>query len=227
MKHITYIIGLLGLLLAGCNNDDLMFESKSNLCFDGDSTVFSWLRTQNVEETVYLPCKLVGQAPRENVTFSLEVVTEETTAEAGLHYAALPEVFEWPAHAFEYAIPIVIYQQDPRLMERFFSLKVRLLGGKDLLVNYTGNKEYTLSMGAQVVKPVYWDSYNMSAHFGAYSKKKHTIIVQLTQRDFPESSKDYKSEMAFWQNFGIGELNTYFKEHAIKDENGNMIEPWV
>ena len=82
-------------------------------------------------------------------------------------------------------------------------------------------------MGAQVVKPVYWDTYNMNAHFGAYSKKKHAIIVQLAERDFPESSKDYKSEMAFWQNFGIGELNNYFKENTVKDENGKVIEPWI
>lgn len=227
MKNIIYLI-VSGLwLLVGCSHDDLMFESKPNLYFDGDSTVFSWLRTQNEEETVYLPCKLVGQAPQESLTFSLEVISGESTAEEGLHYAALPTVFEWPAHAFEYAVPIVIYQKDVRLSERFFRLKVRLQGSGDLQVNYTGNKEYVLSMGAQVVKPVYWDAYNMSAHFGAYSKKKHTIVVQLAQRDFPESVKDYKSEMAFWQNFGIGELNTYFKEHSIKDENGNVIEPWV
>ena len=227
MKNRIYLLSFWLLFLLGCGNDNVMFDSKPCLHFDGDSTVFSWLRTPEVETTVYLPCLLVGQAPQTKLTFRLEVVAEESTAEEGVHYAAFPEFLEWPAHAFEYRIPVTIYQKDPRLVERFFKLKVRLLESDDLSVNYTANMEYALWMGAQVVKPVYWDTYNMNAHFGAYSKKKHAIIVQLAERDFPESSKDYKSEMAFWQNFGIGELNNYFKENTVKDENGKVIEPWI
>lgn len=227
MKNVIYLILLWGCLLPGCSNDDMLFSDGANLYFEGDSTVFSWLRTPNNEETLYLPCRLVGQAPAEKVAFRVEVIAGESTAEAGLHYAALPEYVEWPAGAFEYNIPVVVYRKDPRLVERFFKLKVRLPGGDALRVNYTGTMEYTLLMGAQVVKPLYWDAYNMSAHLGVYSKKKHTIAVQLAGRDFPADVKEYKKQMTFWQNFGIGELNTYFKENDVKDEKGNKIEPWV
>lgn len=227
MKRTIYLIMGLYLLLAGCSNKEEMFDSKANIYFKGDSTIFSWLRTVRTTDTVYLPCQLVGQAPATGQVFSMEVVKEESDAQAGVHYAALPEFYMWPAGAFAYAVPIVIYYKDPQLVEHFFKLRLRLKGGNDLQVNYTGKLEYSLLMGAQVVKPVYWETYTMSAFFGAYSKKKHSIIVLLAGRDFPESQKDYKREMVFWQNFGISELNTYFKNNVVKDEKGNVIEPWI
>ena len=227
MKKAIYLIMGLFLLLAGCSNEEQLFESKANIYFKGDSTVFSWLRTTNTTDTVYLPCQIVGQAPAAGQTFSVEVMAGETNAQEGIHYGALPEFFTWPAGAFTYSIPIVIYYRDPLLVERFYKLRVRLKGGSELMVNYTGKLEYSLLMGAQVVKPIYWDTYTMSAFFGAYSRTKHSIVVLLAGKDFPESQKEYKREMVFWQNFGIGELNTYFKNNVVKDENGNVIEPWI
>lgn len=227
MKYI-YMFIFFSVFLYGCDKTDrIYFDDSPNVLFIGDSIDISWLDIKGDEYISRIECKLVGQAPKKDLEFRVNVVEEETDAELGATYQQLEETYMWPKDSFVYHLPVVLLQKDSRLYDETLSLTLELVATNDIGVNYTGNLKYKIKMSCQLIKPFYWDRYVLYRYFGEYSKVKHKKIVEIVGEDFPKISKQYKSRIDFWHSVGLTIVNDYFKENEVYDENGKLIEPWV
>lgn len=226
-KNILLFVSVILLFAACVDNEKLMFESSPNIIFEADSAEFSWM-SHPVDMFEYkVKCKLVGQKLSKSKEFTAEIVNEKTTAEEGVNYMDFSSKFTWPADTFEYELPVKLINNDFDLETNPVYLTIRLKGADGLGTNFDGPLEFKINITANYIKPPYWDKYNLSYYFGEYSKVKHRIIISFMGKDFPIEQMDWKHEGAVWKMMGRSDINQYFIDNTVKDENGNIIEPWV
>ena len=117
------------------------------------------------------------------------------------------------------------------------SLTLRLLGTSDLGIAYQDRAEIRLVIADMVKMPegtgYYGDMTAFKNLFGDYSRKKHTMIIELTGHDFWDGNYGDNGgvygiyyEMDYYTPYAR-KLYKIITENEIKDENGNIMQGWM
>lgn len=234
MKHLYYIIFLLGILSSCSENERMTYSEKPGVYFpdyveDADSLVYSFLISQSDEDVINIQVKLLGALLDTPGKYKI-VVSDKSTAVAGHHYEALPETFEFPAATPVTSFPIKVLKPGTELDDKIVTLELALEPTEDLDLGYLDRVNMRLMITNQIVKPSYWDM-PLALYFGEYSQAKHLKCIELMGHDFPltaDELMDYNgtSGYRYWMNQGRI-VCQYYATHEEYDENGNRIEVWT
>src|SRR5690554_4208821 len=102
---------------------------------DQDSVSFSFLGKTAPVDTVWLRVRLLGKSHSSPQQVRLAVNEASTTAVSNTHYEPLESAYEFPPHAYETLIPIVLIKH-PDLDEQTKVLALSLLESDDLVITY-------------------------------------------------------------------------------------------
>ena len=114
----------------------------------------------------------------------------------------------------------------PTLKSESVRLYLRILPGGDFPKPFYQKQDLSLYISDILIKPKLWDSF-YSGFFGTYSQAKHRKILEICDiSEIPDQNDggpfNYK-----WDAFGRA-VNNYYKEfYPQKDENNQVIEPWM
>ena len=163
MKKIYYIIlGLLVGLVACQENDKTDFDSNGAVYFQvnqgswsdtRDSIVYSFAGKDGDSQTLNVQVNLMGGAVNYERHVRVVVNSGKTTAQEGIHYAALEEEYILPAEAFSMNIPVVLYNKDPRLEEEAFQLVLDLEPSDDLELGLTARTTVRVIISNILTRP--------------------------------------------------------------------------
>lgn len=213
-------------------NESLIFDSKPGLYFgfedDVDSLTFSMLGSITDRDTVRIPLKIMGNAINYDGKFKLEVVESATTAQVGKHYTALSNSYIFEAGIFVKDFELEVFKSDPDLEKESKSITLKIIESEDFGIGYTKNSIIKIMITNQIVKPVYWDM-PLALYFGAYSKVKHNLIINILGHDFPltlDQAINPPYSFSYWMVGGRA-VCQYVIENDVYDENNNKIMPWV
>lgn len=236
MKKIIYSMIFLCSLLVGCQENEMntfdhegavYFQLTSNWSDGVDSVVYSFAGKIIEQDTLWLQIDLMGEAVDYDRTLRLVVDAENTTAAEGIHYAALQPEYLLPAGAYQVLVPVVLYNKDPMLEERSFQLGMRLEPTSDLQLGLTTRTKVRVILTAMLMKPSYYEN-ELVYYFGAYSKAKHEICIQVLGEDFPATYEEFSAEWEYWTAAGTYMDNYFYENYPIMDPETNMpIEPWL
>ena len=233
MKHLYYIIFLLGLLSSCSENERMTYSEKSGVYFpdyveDADSLVYSFLISQSDEDVINIQVKLLGALLDTPGKYKI-VVSDKSTAVAGRHYEALPETFEFPAATPVTSFPIKVLKPGTELDDKIVTLELALEPTEDLDLGYLDRVNMRLMITNQIVKPSYWDM-PLSLYFGEYSEVKHQRCILIMGHDFPLTEAELSgwgglNAYSYWMQQGRV-VCEYYAIHTEYDENGNLITVW-
>ncbi len=237
---------LLGIVFYSCSENERLIYSEgmhdiyySDVTKDKDS-IFVSLLTAEQELTTTINVKLLGDTLRVPEKFKLEVIPEKTTAKEGVHYQKLPETYEFPAGVFEYKMPVTLIKGDEGITKAPVILALRLVPVAGLGIAYENRSVVRLIISDMLRKPegdaYYEDMGAFVGLFGEYSRKKHTMIIELTGHDFwdlgygdrPDYNDDYKIyyESGYYTPYAR-KLYKIITENRIEDENGKVMQGWM
>ena len=235
MKKICYImVGLLIGLAACQENDKTGFDNDGTVYFQvnqnswkdmSDSIVYSFAGKDGDTQTVNLHVNLLGNTVDYERHVRLAVNAEKTTAQEGLHYAALEKEYILPAGAFSLNIPVVLYNKDLRLEKEAFQLALDLQPSEDLGLGLTARTAVRIIVSNVLTRPYYWDEY-MDYVFGTYSRVKHEHIIHEIGMDFPPTEDEFYDNYQAWDAYAKYMDNYFYENYPIYDEDGIAIEPW-
>lgn len=192
MKRITKItIWLLAAgWLAGCEKkDDLVYTSDDGVYFDFSINTLSNTRTDSVLysfalfpdksfDTVLLPVRISGNRTGVARKLKVSLVTNKTTAQAGLHYKALDTEYVLPADSGRLDIPVVIYNTDPMLAEMAVKLMLQLQPTGDFKTMFPKLDTAKIIFSNRLEKPLWWDIW--VGELGDYSRVKHELFIRVS-----------------------------------------------
>lgn len=226
---MRYIFCLLSLcFLAACSRtDENFFHDEASIYFAGDQDIdFTFTKYRGNEATLLIPLEIGGYKTAQPRTVGIEVVSDSTTAVAGLHYEALPAKVTLPADSFMYHLPVKLFNTDPKLKTEKVRLFLRLVPNENFQSGIFDKQEVSIEISDILVKPAIWDAV-YSRFFGVYSQTKHRKILEICNiaeipDEYDGGSYNYK-----WDAYGRA-VNNYFKvNYPQYDENNQVIEPWL
>ncbi len=226
------LIGMLIIFLAGCENDpEGYYEGSQSVYFpdfssNADSTTYSFLGSVHEFDTVFLHAKLMGYTKPHVQKMQIRVVEEKTTATEGKHFKQLADHYDFPPNSFDYALPIVLINH-PDLDHSMLSLTIEIIESDDLTVAFENHASARIVFSNIVMKPAIWDQF-LAPWFGAYSRVKHVVCMEIMGRPFPQTSFEFNLERNVWRNFGWL-CNNYFRDNIVMDTDVNppvRILPW-
>lgn len=233
MKKIFYIGIILGLLTACQENKMNDFDCTGAVYFQidpsywsnvADSILYSFAGKKVTEKTFNIQVNLLGETVDRDRKIRLVVDREKTTAEVGVHYRALEDLYILPKNANNIQIPVTLFQGDERLKKEFLQLTLKLEASDDLQLGLTNRTVIRILMADMYMKPAYWD--NISWYWGNYSVKKHSLLLEQFEVDFPETALEYSKDFYLWQA-RANMISQYVEEnYPVLDENNQPIEPW-
>ena len=237
---------LFGAIFCSCSENDRLVYSEgmhdiyySDVTKDKDSLYVSLL-TADQELITTINIKLLGDTLRVPEKFKVEVVPEKTSAKEGVHYKKLPESYEFPVGEFEYKMPVTLIKGDEGITKNPVILALRLVPISNLGIAYTDRSVVRLIISDMLRRPEgdgYYDDMKMFVKlFGEYSRKKHTMIIELTGHDFWDldygARPDYNGankiyyEEAYYTPYAR-KLYKIITENKIEDENGKIMQGWM
>lgn len=209
----------------------LVFDTKPGLYFalqdNEDSLTYSLLGSLSDVDTIRIPLKIMGDALNHDGNFKIEVVPDETTAQAGKHYTALKDSYIFEADKFMKDFEIEVSKSDPDLETESKSITLKIVESDDFSVGYTKNSVIKINITNQIIKPAYWDM-PLALYFGVYSKVKHNLVIKILGHDFPltfDQAINPPYSFGYWMVAGRA-VCQYVIENDVNDENGNKIMPW-
>lgn len=236
MKKIIYSMIFLCSLLVGCQENEMnTFDNEGAVYFQlssdwndmVDSVVYSFAGKIIEEDTLWLQVDLMGEAVNRDRALKLSVDAEHTDAIDGTHYAPLLPEYILPSGAYQMQVPIILYNKDPQLDNATFQLVLQLEPTKDLQLGLTERTKVRILLTAMLMKPSYYED-GLSYYFGAYSKRKHEICIQVLGMDFPATYEEFSNNWDFWVAAGSYMDNYFYENYPIIDPETNMpIEPWL
>lgn len=231
MKKIFYIGILFGLLTACQENKMNDFDCTGAVYFQINpsywsdlsySILYSFAGKKVTEKTFNIQVNLMGETVNRDRKIRLVVDREKTTAEAGVHYRALEDFYILPKNAHNVQIPVTLLQGDSRLKKEFLHLTLKLEASDDLQLGLTKRTVIRILMADMYMKPTYWDNID----WGNYSAKKHSLLLEQFEVDFPETASEYSKDYYLWRARSNA-LSQYVEEnYPVLDENNQPIEPW-
>jgi hypothetical protein len=234
MKNKTFIllIILLAISIWACENEPAGFyEGKQSVYFpaftiNADSTVFSFLGSVRDVDTVFLDVKLLGYASPEVQRMAIRVIPEKTTAVEGVHFESIRQFYEFPPNRYDYKLPIVL-KNHPDLDEATLALAIEIIDSEDLEVAFEDKSTARIVFSNIVMKPTIWDQY-LAPWFGAYSRIKHIVCMEIMGQAFPQTVQEFNAERNMWRNFGWI-CNNHFRDNIVMDTDVTppvRILPW-
>ena len=240
MRRI-FILFVLAVLCSCSKNERLVYDLNMHdiyypIVTETRDSLFVSLLTADEILTATVEVKLLGDVLQSPERFKVEVVKEKTDAIEGIHYEKLPEYYDFPAGEFVYKMPVNLLKGDKGITEKPVSLTLRLVETSDLGIAYKDRAEIRLVIADMVKMPegtgYYGDMTAFKKLFGDYSRKKHTMIIELTGHDFWEDT--YGSG---YGNYGIIYEEDYYTPYArklykiitgseIRDETGKVMQGW-
>lgn len=237
---------LLGVAFYACSeNDRLVYNENMHDIYYSDVTrgkdsIFVSLLTADQEMVATINVRLLGDILRAPEKFKVEVVQEKTTAKEGVHYKKLPETYEFPAGEFDYKMPVTLLKGDEEITKNPVTLTLRLVPVSSIGIAYKDRSVVRLIIADMLRKPegtgYYDDMRSFTRLFGEYSRKKHTMIIELTGHDFwdygygaePDYVGDGKIyyEEAYYTPYAR-KLYKIITENRIEDENGKVMQGWM
>ena len=189
-KYIYMIaFGLCAALMMGCTeNERMRYENKPCVYFssvtEGDSIPYSFAAVIKDTATVNVPLKIIGEAVDKDRIVAFRAAPA-STAKAGVHYR-LPETeVKVPAGKVTAEIPIKVYNKE--LDNGDVSLVLQLTPNADFDLGYSDRLTARVVITNQLVTPSYWRI--LAIYYGAYSKAKHRLCIQIQGFDFEPKLK--------------------------------------
>lgn len=212
----------MGLSLLGCQeNERVIYSEKGAVYFSSvteeDSIFYSFASGLKDEDVVSIPIKIIGTSISQDRTISIEV-NPESTAKEGVHYKDLSKTTVLKAGDVEAILKVTV--QNKELVNGDVKLILNLIPNEDFDLGYAGSLKAKLVITDQLVKPLYWDM-PLSLYYGAYSKAKHRLCIQLQGFDFPETM-DY-SIVSDYMSYGRIVYN-YLLKTPVWDED---TQAWI
>lgn len=213
---------LIGLSLTGCQeNDRMLYEEKPAVYFSSvtekDSIIYSFAAGLTDEDVVSVPVRIIGVSTNGDRNISIEV-DPVSTAKENVHYKDIPESVVLKAGEVETTIKVNVMNKD--LKDGDVSLILNLKSNDDFNLGYSGSLKAKLVITDQLVQPSYW-RIPLSLYYGAYSKAKHRLCIQLQGFDFPEQL-DYTA-ISSYMSYGRMVYN-YLLQTPIWDED---TQTWI
>ena len=241
MRRI-FILFVLAVLCSCSKNERLVYDLNMHdiyypIVTETRDSLFVSLLTADEILTATVEVKLLGDVLQSPERFKVEVVKEKTDAIEGIHYEKLPEYYDFPAGEFVYKMPVNLLKGDKGITEKPVSLTLRLVETSDLGIAYKDRAEIRLVIADMVKMPegtgYYGDMTAFKKLFGDYSRKKHTMIIELTGHDFWDGNygnyggaNGIYYEMDYYIPYA-SKLYKIITENEIEDENGNIIPGWM
>ena len=241
MRRI-FILFVLAVLCSCSKNERLVYDLDMHdiyypIVTGTRDSLFVSLLTADKILTTTVDVKLLGNVLRSPAKFRVEVVKEKTSAVEGVHYEKLPDYYDFPVGEFIYKMPINLLKGDKGITEKPVSLTLRLVGTSDLGIAYKDRSEIRLVIADMLKMPegtgYYGDMTAFKSLFGDYSRKKHTMIIELTGHDFWDG--DYGNYgglrgIYYEKDYYISYARKLYKiitEDEIEDENSNVMQGWM
>ncbi len=213
---------LVGLSLMGCQeNDRMLYEEKPAVYFssvtDKDSIIYSFAAGLTDEDVVSVPIRIIGVSTTVDRNISIEV-DPASTAKENVQYKDLPQSVVLKAGEVETDIKVNVMNKE--LEDGDVSLILDLRSNDDFDLGYSGSLKAKLVITDQLVQPSYW-RIPLSLYYGAYSKAKHRLCIQLQGFDFPE--KLDVTAISSYMSYGRMVYN-YLLQTPIWDED---TQKWI
>ncbi|MDL2319774.1 DUF4843 domain-containing protein [Alistipes sp. OttesenSCG-928-B03] len=237
MKKIIFIVSVIlaSGAFAACDQDNYTFYEKGRDAIyfslpqqQRDSMVVSLAKYLTDEVELKIPVELAGYPSSDVRYYKVRVVTEKTTAVAGVHYKALDEKYAFRADDCFDSLRVTLYTTDPDLLLHNRRLYLELVPTEDLGAGIEYKQHADLRFGTGLQKPDDW--YPSGAYpekyqyyLGEYSSVKHALVLALT--DIEEIPDKWDGNVALWDYAGM-RVNQYVKDNVVLDENGIQIQPW-
>lgn len=229
MKTLYAIIWFALLQLLGACDDEQqqLFSGATSLHFalsdsELDSISQSFLNTTENQIVVKLPVELNGYA-KQDYRFRLTVNPEGTTAEAGRHYEALEESYTIPKDEYQLEVPVIL-NYSGELDSLSVKLVVDLEPLDDLIEGIPYRQQATI-ISSNLLPPISNWSSRYLRYLGEYSRVKHRYVrSELKLDNFETGWASLPSNRK--TAYGM-QMNNFFAENEIYDENGKLIEPWM
>lgn len=182
MTKLILPLILMLVLVASCKKaEELRYSSSDNIYFDFDATtkdrdsiVYTFAYDPGkATDTVWLPVRLSGQRVARARTFKVQPIAAGTTALPGVHYEALKESYSMPADSGTFALPIVMYNKDPKLSNQSVALRLALVETTDFGLALTGLTTAKVVFSSKLEKPEWWEMWLGSY----YSQVKHELFL--------------------------------------------------
>lgn len=179
---------LIGCSLLGCQeNERMLYVEKPAVYFSSltekDSISYSFASGLKDEDVVSIPVRIIGTSVDKDRTIAVEI-DPVSTAKEGVHYKDLSKSVVLKAGDVESNVKMTVVNKD--LENGDVKLILNLKPSNDFDLGYAGSLKAKLIITDQLVKPSYWDM-PLSLYYGAYSKAKHRLCIQLQGFDFPEA----------------------------------------
>lgn len=164
MKNIRYIIVTvmaLGAAAACSKNDYKLFDSSdSGIYYTVEEVAYSFgvSPTGVTHRVVEIPVRIMGATSTAPRTFTVEVIADKTTAQAGTHYI-LPDELTIMPDSVNGSIPLDIIRGE--LGEEEWTLGLRLTANDNFSPVEKEGTEVTVTFN-NIVTPPNWTSYNWS-----------------------------------------------------------------
>lgn len=180
------ILPLFICILASCSKaDDLLYDTPENICFNfpvenKDSVIYTFAYTPDKPlDTVWLPVRISGLRRSAERHFKVTVMKDSSTAQEGLHYEALKDLYVMPADSGRAKVPVVIYNKDAALLEKSVSLRFLLQSTDDFGTSINDLLKGKLVFSSALELPDWWATGQWMSP-ATYSRTKHQLFLIAT-----------------------------------------------
>lgn len=227
MKRFIFLLLSAGLIACSENEHDV-YSGESAVYFSetavDDSLQYSFAAGLKETDVVRIPVRIIGKSTDKDRKISFEV-NEKSTAKEGLHYLALPGSVRLPAGCVETTIDVTVMDKDAELEQAVVELVLDLKPNEDFILGFPENRSVRLLITKQLVRPSYWDM-PLSLYYGAYSKAKHRLCIQVQGFDFPD--KFEMDKVGEYISYGRLVYNELLKEPRWDEEKQMYITAdWI
>lgn len=254
MKQIKYFLGALVLLIfASCKeNEPFLFNNGATLQFGpplsaiyqpgssaagaSSSYTFFYQPDEVKKDTVFFNIYAIGGVSSVDRSFKLKQVEVEEVenAVAGKHYVSFddPDVsknFVIKAGEMHSQVPVILLR-DESLKTVDAVLSVEIVENENFKKGESNFIWRRLDFTDRINKPAAWSGYYQNNFYGAYSARKHKLMIDVTgelwdQAFMVEVHKDL-AEIGYYMSVVKAALIEYNNEHPnerMKDEFDNYI----
>lgn len=217
----TAVMAMTGAMISCSENDHPIYEEKPRAYFstltDADSISYSFASGTKAEDMVYIPVKIIGQSLGKERKIAISVDPQSTAVE-GIHYSDLTKEVTVKADSVASSVSLKVY--DKQLEQGDVTLLLNIASNEDFDMGYANRLKAKLVITNQLVMPSYW-RIPLSLYYGAYTKAKHRLCIQIQGFDFP-ATLDYNMISDF-MSYGRMVYN-YLLKTPIWDED---TQTWV
>jgi len=229
MKKIFLIVLLSPLVFFGCQeNERLLFDvSNSALNFtlprstpDSLYVNFMFLPDDQVKETISVQVDLIGLPTDESREYMVRVVSDESTAEAGIHYETLMSKSVFGGDKSLSDLFEVEVLRDASMREETYRLYVEFEYQGDFNPGVPSKQFFILNITDNLlIPPPFWKGNYLHYRAGAYHWKKCKKFIEIAGVDSPIWHPDPYAAMDVY----VKKCKVWFEENPTYDEDGNRL----